>query len=165
MPQLYAGDEIAMKGGDDPENRRDFPGGFPGGTHDAFSVSGRTPEEQAEFAWVSSLTRLRREHPALACGGEQVLAANQAWLVTLRDGSRAAEGCAVAGPTGRSERVLVALHRGAGAQTLDVQTANTWAEGCHVSQPILGGGSVKTEGVEHVQFSVQGNGVVIATCE
>ena len=28
MPQIYSGDEIAMHGGDDPDDRRDFPGGF-----------------------------------------------------------------------------------------------------------------------------------------
>ena len=36
MPQVYSGDEIAMQGGPDPDNRRNFPGGF-GGEHDAFS--------------------------------------------------------------------------------------------------------------------------------
>jgi neopullulanase len=29
MPQVYSGDEIAMQGGEDPDNRRNFPGGFP----------------------------------------------------------------------------------------------------------------------------------------
>jgi glycosidase len=96
MPQLYAGDEIAMKGGDDPDNRRDFPGGFPGNAQDAFAQAGRTAEQQAEFAWIAGLTRLRREHAALQCGGEQVLAANADWLVTLRDaGHQGAERCEV----------------------------------------------------------------------
>ena len=94
MPQLYAGDEIAMKGGDDPDNRRDFPGGFPGDAQDAFTQAGRTAEQQAEFAWISALTKLRREHAALECGGEQVLAANADWLVTLRDmGHQRVERC------------------------------------------------------------------------
>jgi glycosidase len=30
MPQIYYGDEIGMPGGNDPDNRQDFPGGFPG---------------------------------------------------------------------------------------------------------------------------------------
>ena len=29
MPQFYSGDEIAMEGGDDPDNRRDFQEGLP----------------------------------------------------------------------------------------------------------------------------------------
>src|SRR4029453_766960 len=39
IPQLYYGEEIALEGKDDPDNRRDFPGGFPGDTHNAFTES------------------------------------------------------------------------------------------------------------------------------
>ena len=46
VPLVYYGDELGMKGGDDPDNRQDFPGGFPGDTRDAFTASGRTPSEQ-----------------------------------------------------------------------------------------------------------------------
>ncbi|MFP5233187.1 MAG: alpha-amylase family glycosyl hydrolase, partial [Acidobacteriota bacterium] len=35
MPQIYSGDEIAMQGGGDPDNRKDFPGGFPGAAQSA----------------------------------------------------------------------------------------------------------------------------------
>jgi len=163
MPQMYAGDEIAMKGGDDPDNRRDFPGGFPGDAQDAFTQTGRTAEQQAEFAWISGLTKLRRDHPALACGGEQVLAANGDWLVTLRDvGHQRAERCEAKGS--RSERVVVALHRGSGGAVLDVPTKGTWADGCRVSQRLLGEGQVSGSG-ERIHLSVNGNDVLIATCE
>jgi neopullulanase len=46
MPQIYSGDEIAMQGGEDPDNRRNFPGGFhdiKDANENAFSSSGRTP--------------------------------------------------------------------------------------------------------------------------
>src|SRR5205085_654538 len=33
-PEIYSGEEIAMEGGDDPDNRRDFPGGFGGDARD-----------------------------------------------------------------------------------------------------------------------------------
>ena len=46
IPQVYSGDEIAMSGGDDPDNRRDFPGGFPGDPRIAFTPAGRTPEQK-----------------------------------------------------------------------------------------------------------------------
>jgi glycosidase len=68
IPQLYYGDEIGMKGGGDPDNRRDFPGGFPGDTANAFMQMGRTPEQQAIFAHVQKLLALRREHGALRNG-------------------------------------------------------------------------------------------------
>ena len=67
-PQLYAGEEIAMRGGDDPDNRRDFPGGFPGDPRNAFEKSGRTPEEQRMYEWTRDLLRLRREHPSVRRG-------------------------------------------------------------------------------------------------
>ncbi|MGD0790528.1 MAG: hypothetical protein ABR920_02050 [Terriglobales bacterium] len=38
--------------GDDPDNRRDFPGGFPGDPRNAFTASGRTAEQQDVFAHV-----------------------------------------------------------------------------------------------------------------
>lgn len=166
-PQLYAGDEIAMKGGSDPDNRRDFPGGFPGAPQNAFTESGRTPEQQAEFAWVSGLTKLRHEHRTLACGGEQVLLANDDWLVTLRDGAHdPAASCDAAGSRASSERVVVALHRGTAAATLDVPTSGTWAEGCRVGKPLLATeGAGVTSSAEGLRLSVRGNDVVIAACE
>jgi hypothetical protein len=60
IPQIYSGDEIAMPGGGDPHNRRDFPGGFPGDLRDAFTSSGRTSERQEVFAHVQSLLALRK---------------------------------------------------------------------------------------------------------
>jgi glycosidase len=50
MPQIYSGDEIGMTGGEDPDNRHDFPGGFAGDAHNAFSGAGRTAAEDSVFA-------------------------------------------------------------------------------------------------------------------
>ncbi|HEV7377272.1 MAG TPA: alpha-amylase family glycosyl hydrolase [Pyrinomonadaceae bacterium] len=68
IPQLYYADEIALAGGEDPDNRRDFPGGFPGDHRNAFTKGGRTPEEQRMLAWTRDWIRLRREHPAIRRG-------------------------------------------------------------------------------------------------
>ena len=68
IPELYYGDEIGMPGGGDPDNRRDFPGGWPGDTRNAFTEEGRTTEQQRIFAAVQKLLRLRREHSALRTG-------------------------------------------------------------------------------------------------
>ena len=163
-PQLYAGDEIAMKGGEDPDNRRDFPGGFPGDAKDAFTRAGRTAEQEAEFGWVAGLTKLRREHGALECGGEQVLAANADWLVTVRDaGHQRPERCEGKSVEMPEERVIVALHRGGGAASLDVVTKQTWADGCRVSRPLLGDGQV-TGSAQGIHLSLNGNDVLIAAC-
>jgi glycosidase len=67
-PLVYYGDEIAMAGGGDPDNRRDFPGGFPGDARSAFEPQGRTAEEESVHARVRSLLRLRAGTPALRRG-------------------------------------------------------------------------------------------------
>ena len=70
IPQLYYGEEIVMEGKDDPDNRRDFPGGFLGDTHNAFEAAGRKPKEQKMFEWTRSWIRLRAEHSALRNGSQ-----------------------------------------------------------------------------------------------
>jgi neopullulanase len=60
IPQLYYGEEIAMEGKDDPDNRRDFPGGF--------SAAARNSKQQQMFDWTRSWIRLRRENAALRSG-------------------------------------------------------------------------------------------------
>src|SRR5689334_6328760 len=61
VPQLYYGDEIAMTGPDEPTTRGDFPGGFPGDKRDAFTVAGRTKEQQDLFEYIQQLIQLRKE--------------------------------------------------------------------------------------------------------
>ncbi|MCU1266923.1 MAG: hypothetical protein JWM21_3241 [Acidobacteria bacterium] len=68
IPQLYYGEEIAMEGGEDPDNRRDFPGGFARDTHDAFQAAGRSKNEQRMWEWTRDWIRLRREHSAIRHG-------------------------------------------------------------------------------------------------
>ncbi|MEP6570423.1 MAG: alpha-amylase family glycosyl hydrolase [Acidobacteriota bacterium] len=68
ISQLYYGEEIAMEGKDDPDNRRDFPGGFPGDARNAFEATQRKPKEQKMFDWTRTWIRLRAEHSALRSG-------------------------------------------------------------------------------------------------
>jgi glycosidase len=67
-PQLFYGDEIAIGGGGDPDNRRSMPGAFPGDLRNAFTEAGRTPEEQDVFAHLSKVLQLRRELAPLRRG-------------------------------------------------------------------------------------------------
>jgi glycosidase len=68
IPQLYYGEEIAMEGKEDPDNRRDFPGGFPGDKRSAFTAEGRTSTEQRMYDWTRNWIRLRRQHSSLRDG-------------------------------------------------------------------------------------------------
>jgi glycosidase len=81
LPLVYYGDEIAMPGGNDPDNRRDFPGGFPGDTRDAFRAAGRSPEQQSVFEHVQRVARLRSELLPLRRGATLNLAVEeQTWV-------------------------------------------------------------------------------------
>ena len=68
IPMIYYGDEIGMQGGGDPDNRRDFPGGWPDDAHNAFTAAGRTPGQQAIRDHVRRLARLRGELEPLRRG-------------------------------------------------------------------------------------------------
>ena len=65
-PQLYYGDEIALPGGDDPDNRRDFPGGFPGDAIDAFT--NRNVQQNSAFQNQKLLSHLRTQIEPLRHG-------------------------------------------------------------------------------------------------
>jgi len=76
IPMIYYGDEIAMRGGKDPDNRRDFPGGWTGDPQNAFEESGRTPAQQDVFRHVRRLTRLRAKLDCLRHGKTLTLLAD-----------------------------------------------------------------------------------------
>jgi len=85
IPEIYYGDEVGMPGGGDPDNRRDFPGGWIGDANDAFTQSGRTREQQEIFSYVQALLRLRREHAALRGGQLWHLASDDSSYIFARE--------------------------------------------------------------------------------
>jgi glycosidase len=109
MPMIYAGDEIGMPGGADPDNRRDFPGGWAGDPRNAFSPAGRTPAESAVLDRVRALTRLRAELPALRRGAHVSLAAGEHTYAYARVGGGAS--------------VVMAFNNDASAAALDLPAA------------------------------------------
>jgi len=109
-PLVYYGDEIAMAGGGDPDNRRDFPGGFRGDARNAFDAAGRTPDEQAVHARVKALLQLRRATPALRRGETRnLLVADKTWVY-----ARVLEG---------EKPAVVAFNTGERAEAVDVAGA------------------------------------------
>ncbi len=71
IPQLYYGTEILMNGTKevtDGNVRKDFPGGFPGDQHNAFTAAGRTPAEQNMFKWLSGLLHWRQGNKVITKG-------------------------------------------------------------------------------------------------
>lgn len=71
IPQLYYGTEVLMNGTKtvtDGDVRRDFPGGFVGDKHNAFTAEGRTAEENAMFDWLSRLLHWRQGNEVVSKG-------------------------------------------------------------------------------------------------
>ena len=134
IPQLYYGDEIAMPGGGDPDNRRDFPGGWPGDPQNAFTESGRTPEQQKIFAAVRELLQLRRTHSALRTGKLLHVFSDDDSYVFVRQNEE--------------ERVLVVFNNSQKARTLKLTQANTPLAEMLRSTSIYGDASAKVTGKE-----------------
>jgi glycosidase len=122
IPQIYSGDEIAMPGGEDPDNRRDFPGGFLGDQHNAFTQAGRTPEEQAVYAHVQELLKLRREHPALCTGELKHVVVSDDYYIFTREASE--------------ERLLIVFYKGDTAKSIAVDLTDTSISNAHGFSPV-----------------------------
>ena len=130
MPQIYSGDEIAMRGGEDPDNRQDFPGGFVD-QHGpiAFSAGTRTPEQRATFDAVKKLLALRRSFTALQTGEEQVIHADADTLVYVRSLKRL---------SGSLERVVVAVNKGKEAKIILIDVLGTLLEDAAATSTLIG---------------------------
>ena len=114
IPEIYYGDEIGMPGGGDPDNRRDFPGGWIGDANDAFTESGRTRGQQEIFSYVQALLKLRRQHPALRTGQLWHLASDESSYVFARESEE--------------ERVVVAFNNADQSQEVHIPLADTPAQ-------------------------------------
>jgi glycosidase len=132
-PEIYYGDELAMKGGPDPDNRHDFPGGFPGDKHNAFTAAGRTPVQNEVHNWVQGLLHFRDSQPVFGDGGQQDIVHDATTLVYVR--ARDLErGCTA----GTMSRVLVAVNEGDKAETLQIDPTGTALSGCSHFVPAAG---------------------------
>jgi len=110
VPLLYYGDEIRMLGGDDPDNRHDFPGGWPGDPRNAFLSSGRTAAEEEIFDFTRKLAHLRASLPTLRMGSTRnLIVQDQVWVFARYTSGSVA---------------VVAINNGTSAATLTIPVDN-----------------------------------------
>lgn len=137
MPVIYAGDEIGMTGDNDPDNRRDFPGGFPERDSDdapnAFVPSGRSPEQAQIHDWVKRVLALRIGQSELQEGKQQLEQADRDTISYVR-GLDLEYGC-----TASHNRILVIANKSDQPATVRISTPETALEGCTRSEVMLGG--------------------------
>ena len=150
MPQLYSGNEIYMQGWQDPDNRRDFPGGFEEGPNNVFHASSRTLPETEMFDWTSSLLTLRNRTSALQTGALQILYTSVDSIVYTR--------------TEGKQCVLIAIHRGPEDVTLHVPIPDTSLAGMKAGENLLGHGDLKLT-ADEAAIQLPANGVLIASVQ
>jgi glycosidase len=131
-----------MPGGDDPDNRRDFPGGFPNDATNAFTAAGRTPEQQEVFTYVQSLLALRKAHPALREGKQWHIAWDDSYYAFVR-----------ALP---EEKLLVVYNNSSASRDLAIAISDTLLEGIQ-GLDVLFGTSTATVNKGEVHVSLQAN--------
>jgi glycosidase len=136
MPQIYSGDEIGMQGGADPDNRRDFPGGFPGDARSAFIKAGRTAAEEDLFAWTSGLLRLRATYPALQTGIEQNLFADEDAFVFVR--SPVDTGCSPEHSHDPAmQRLLIVINKSSKNKAVELSVKESALTACSTFSPLV----------------------------
>jgi len=132
IPEIYYGDEIGMSGGEDPENRHDFPGGWAEDAKNAFEREGRTAEGQKLFDYVQSLLRLRREHDSLRGGRLWHLAVDDSTYVFMRESDE--------------DKLIIAFQDASTAKTINVSLKETPAKGFTSISAVFGDGQAELGG-------------------
>lgn len=146
IPQIYAGDEIGLPGGDDPDNRHDFPGGFPGDSKNAFTSQGRTPEQQDVFAHVQTLLALRKNHRALRTGKQWHIGWDGTYYAFVRELPE--------------EKVLVIYNNATQPRAIEIPVDDTPLEAAHQLQSIFGNSTAQLKDGK-VQVSVPAQSTAI----
>jgi glycosidase len=125
IPQVYYGDEIALAGAADPDNRRSMPGAFAGDARDAFTEAGRTTAEEAVFEHLRRVIHLRQDLEPLRRGTlQQLYVADQQYVFAR---------------TTAGASVIVAFNNDAKPATWSVDVSGTHLVDGAVLQDRLGG--------------------------
>jgi glycosidase len=140
-PQLYIGDEILMQGDGDPDNRRDFPGGFPGDAVNAFLPSGRNPGQARLHDFTAALGLFRAHSPALQGGSQQdLVVGNDTFAYVRIPASRASATIpsTACSASAHGQSMLIAVNRASHASAINIPTQGNVLQGCSKLTPIFG---------------------------
>ena len=148
-PQLYYGDEIGMTGGSDPDNRRDFPGGFPGDPRDAFNASGRSKKQAAVFDHVQRVLAARAAHSALRGPSTSFALATETVIAYVRENG--------------SERAIVVINTGSSAARPNIPVSDFFADGVTLSDALgSGAGGTVASGALKIKVKAKTGVILVA---
>ncbi len=162
MPQIYYGDEIGLSSEPNGDNRADFPGGFPGDPQNAFTAAGRTPQQQAMYAWVQSLLDLRAHHPALQTGSQQNLLADTSGFVFARFVVPPPKSGSTPPP---SEIDLVLMNKSDAPRTFHLDFTRTVLDGMNTLTPLWNTKDTVTVTQDHCDVIVAPQQLVVYTAQ
>lgn len=160
LPQIYYGDEIGLTSGPDGDNRPDFPGGFPSDPNNAFTVAGRTPQQQAMYTWVQSLLALRANHQALQIGSQQNLLADESGYVFARFVLPAQTNGTTPPP---SEVDLVLMNKADTPRTFHLDFTRTALDGVNTLNPLWNTKNTVIVSQDHCNITVGAQQLVVFT--
>jgi neopullulanase len=159
LPQIYYGDEIAMSATSNGDNRPDFPGGFPGDPQNAFAAAGRTPRQQAMYAWVQGLLNLRAHHPALQTGTQQNLLADDSGFVFAR--VAVPPSTKTTSPAPPTEIDLVLLNKSDAPRAFHLDFSRTALDGVSSLTPLWNTNATVTVTQDHCDVTVGADQLIV----
>jgi glycosidase len=143
-PTIYYGDEIALTGDDDPDDRRTFPWDSETGLYGSGG-------DQSQLAWYRKLITLRRQNAVLRTGGlDFLLTDDEARTLAY---SRRAGG----------QLAIVALNRAEdGARTLEIPLAGVLRDGVTFTDRLTGAHYTSADGALTLALPALGGALLVA---
>ncbi|MEZ4803569.1 MAG: glycoside hydrolase family 13 protein [Gelidibacter sp.] len=136
IPQVYYGDEIGMMGDKntkgDGDIRQDFPGGWAGDDHNAFTSEGRTKTESSYFDFTKKLFNWRKNKGVIHFGKTMHFIPYDNVYVYFRYND--------------TEKVMVVINNNPEMQTFGLKRFNEMIQGSKVGLDIISGQNVSLEG-------------------
>ena len=140
-PQLYIGDEVLMQGGPDPDNRRDFPGGWPNDPVNAFTGTSLTADQQALHDFTAALGQFRAKNLAFQGGPQQDVLVGGDTFAYVRMPQNATQACA---PGVSIPSFLIAVNKSTQANSIQPPLTGNALQGCTTATEVFGDPSTAT---------------------
>jgi glycosidase len=145
IPQLYYGDEIAMKGFTSPSDgyvRKDFPGGWASDSSNKFSSAGRRAREEDVWNYISKLANFRKNSSAITTGKMMQFAPKEGEYIFFRYDDK--------------QTIMTVLNTAKEKKTISIKTYSERTNGFTKIKNIITG---ETKPLEDFSLESMGSGV------
>ncbi len=147
IPQVYYGDEIGMMGNKDKKGdgdiRRDFPGGWVGDEHNAFTIDGRTVIEKSYFDFTKKLFNWRKNKEVIHFGKTMHFVPYNNVYVYFRYNEK--------------EKVMIVINNNLEIQTLNLKRFTEMIQSSKTGKEVFSGKSISLEN----ELSIDGKSAMI----